>query len=80
MDNALFCGYKWFNSQLPWKTGLEVELNTVEDNDGEWSWGAADLSMMPTNSSIHMFNCGEDGVMGDDGLVDTGSNGLFSSV
>ena len=56
---------------------FEVELNTVEDNDGEWSWGAADLSMMPTNSSIHMFNCGEGGVMGDDGLVDTGSQWII---
>ena len=31
---------------------FEVDLNTVEDADGEWSWGAADLNLMTTSSSI----------------------------
>ena len=35
---------------------FEVDLNTVEDADGEWSWGAADLNLMTTSSSIHMFD------------------------
>ena len=56
---------------------FEVDLNTVEDADGEWSWGAADLNLMTTNSSIHMFDCGEDGVMGDDGEVEYGSQWII---
>ena len=33
---------------------FEVDLNTVEDANDEWSWGAADLNLMITNSSIHI--------------------------
>ena len=56
---------------------FEVDLNTVEDANDEWSWGAADLNLMITNSSIHMFDCGEEGVMGDDGEVEYGSQWIL---
>ena len=60
---------------------FDVELNTVEDADAEWSWGAADLNLMTTSSSLHMFDCGEEGVMGDDGEVEYGSQWiLFNRV
>lgn len=59
--------YNWF----------EVDLNKVEVEDGEWTWGAADLTLMTTDKSIHMFDCGDDGVMGDDGEVIDGSQWII---
>ena len=56
---------------------FEVNLDKVEVSDGEWEWGAADLTLMPTNSSIHMFDCGDDGVIGDDGEVIDGSQWII---
>ena len=56
---------------------FEVNLDKVEVSDGEWEWGAADLTLMTTNSSIHMFDCGEDGVIGDDGEVIDGSQWII---
>jgi len=59
--------YNWF----------EVDLDKVEVNDGGWAWGAADLNLMSTNSSIHMFDCGDAGVVGDDGEVIDGSQWII---